>query len=102
MRPLPYPDADRLVVVDADVLGVTSAGISGGEAIDLRNEAGLFDGLAALVSVDAHVNVDGEMERVPAVSATDDALWLLGAAPLALGRHSRCGRTQAKRASTVS
>ena len=49
-------------------------------------EAGLFDGLAALVSVDAHVNVDGEMERVPAVSATDDALWLLGAAPLALGR----------------
>ena len=85
-RPLPYADAERLVIVDADARNVRNAGISGGEAIDLRQQPNLFDGLAYVVGVDAHVNVDGEMERVNAVSATDDALHLMGAVPLALGR----------------
>ena len=84
-RPLPYPAPNRLVVVDADWGGIRGAGISGGEAIDLAAERDLFEDLAHLVPVDAHVTVDGEMERVPAISASDGALHLLGATP-ALGR----------------
>lgn len=86
LRGLPYPAADRLVVVDADVRGVTAAGISGAEAIDLRSETGLFERLATIVRVDAHLTSDGEYEQVPAASATDDALPMLGAERLAYGR----------------
>jgi putative ABC transport system permease protein len=85
-RALPYPDADRLVVVDAEVRGAARAGLSGGETLDLQAEPDLFDGLAYVIGVDAHLNIDGEMERVAAVSASDDALPLLGAVPLSLGR----------------
>ena len=85
-RPLPYPDADRLVVLDADGPGQSYSGVSHAEIIDLRVEPRLFDGVAYIVGVEAHVNVGGEMERVAAVSASDDALPLLGAMPLALGR----------------
>jgi predicted permease len=85
-RPLPYPGGDRLVVLDADARGQANVGIAFAEIIDLRAEAHLFDGIAYIVGVDAHVNVNGDMERVPAVSASDDALHLLGAVPMALGR----------------
>ena len=88
-RPLPYPDGDRLVVLDADARGQATVGMAHAEIIDLRAEAQLFDGIAYIVGVDAHVDVDGEMERVPAVSASDDALHLLGAVPMALGRPLR-------------
>jgi predicted permease len=85
-RPLPYPSSDRLVVVDADFAGTRQAGVSGAEANDLSVERDLFERLAHVAPVDAHVTVDGEMERVPAMSATDDALALLGAVPMAMGR----------------
>jgi predicted permease len=85
-RDLPYPEAERLVVVDADVRGVAAAGLAGGEAADLRQEPGLFDGLAKISSVDAHVIEAGDWERVAAASAGDDALRLLGGSPVAYGR----------------
>ena len=85
-RPLPYPNADRLVAINADARGVTNAGVAPGEAWDLR--AGLRS--VTLVSqangVDASLNVDGAMERVAAASVTDDVLPLLGADPMWLGR----------------
>jgi predicted permease len=85
-QPLHYPQAERLVVVDADADGVRGAGVSHAESRDLRLETGVFDALAWLTGVDAHVNAGGEMERVAAASVTNDGLPLLGAAPLALGR----------------
>jgi predicted permease len=85
-RALPYPDPARLVVVDAEVRGAPRAGLAGGETLDLQAEPHLFDGLAYIIGVDAHLTIDGEMERVAAVSASDDALPLLGAVPMAWGR----------------
>jgi predicted permease len=85
-RPLPYPDVDRLVLIDSEVRGVRDIGIADAEGRDLRAEAALFDRLGHLVTVDAHVNVGGEMERVVAASATDDVLVMLGAMPMTLGR----------------
>ena len=72
-RPLPYPSPDRLVVVDADFGGVRQAGISGAEASDLSAERDLFDGLAQVVPVDAHVTVEGEMDDISGVGQTQAA-----------------------------
>ena len=91
-RPLPYPEAERLVVVDADARGVTNAGLSGGETQDLEAEPNLFDRVAHFSAVDANVTVDDEMERVWAASATDDMLDMLGAAPLASGEAVRASQ----------
>lgn len=88
-RPLPYPDASRIVVVDTVTRDSRSMSVADAEALELRAETDLFDRLANIATVDAHVEVDGEMERVPAASATDDALLTLGAEPLSLGRPLR-------------
>ena len=85
-RPLPYPTADRLMIIDSEVRGVRDMGVSDAEAVDIRAESNLFDQLANIVTVDAHVDVAGEMERAIAASASDDALLMLGAVPMALGR----------------
>lgn len=90
-RPLPYPDPDRLVILDADYGGAPSAGISAAEAVDLRAEPNLFDGVATIVGNEAHVTIDGEMAHFVAASASDDALPLLGT-PLALGRPLEASR----------
>jgi putative ABC transport system permease protein len=84
-RPLPYPSAERLVVVDADLGAARSAGLSISEAIDLRAQRDLFDRFATILGPDASVTIDGEMQHVSSVLATDDALALFGA-PLMLGR----------------
>ena len=88
-RALPYPDADRLVVLRVDARGVVNAGASPAELRDLSERARLLGSLAAINGVDAHVNVDGVYERVAAASATDGVLPLLGAVPLAHGRTLR-------------
>ena len=85
-RPLPYPDADRLVIVQARARGVEDAGVAPGELVDLRAGSRQLDSLQSIVGVDAHVEADGEHERVAAASATDGLLPLLGAEPPALGR----------------
>jgi putative ABC transport system permease protein len=85
-RPLPYPDADRLVAIEVDARGVTSAGAAPDEARDLRAGLRSLTRVSLATGVDASLNVDGAMERVAAASATDDVLPLLGADPMWLGR----------------
>jgi predicted permease len=85
-RPLPYPQPERIVVLESEVRGTDGMGVADAEAMDLRAESGLFDQVANIATVDAHVNVDGEMERVVAASVTDDALLILAAEPMAMGR----------------
>jgi predicted permease len=91
-RPLPYPDADRLVAIEVDARGVTGAGAAPDEAVDLRARLRSLTRVSLANGVDASLNVDGVMERVAAASATDDVLPLLGADPMWLGRplsHTR-------------
>jgi predicted permease len=85
-RPLPYPDADRLVAIEVDTRGVTSAGAAPEEVLDLRAGLRSLTRVSMATGVDASLNVDGVMERVAAASATDDVLPLLGADPMWLGR----------------
>ena len=88
-RPLPYPDADRLVVLRVDARGVANAGATPGEVLDLRARSRFLAAVEAINGVDAHVGVAGEYERVAAASVTDGVLPLLGATPLAAGRPLR-------------
>ena len=85
-RDLPYPDAERLVLVTSDARGLRGASLAGGELQELSAEHDVFDRLAAIYRVNAHVAIDGDMENVPSASATPGALEALGAWPLAHGR----------------
>ncbi len=85
-RSLPYPDAGRIVAIEADTQGIASAYALTGNVLDLRAQSRLVTHIASVDGRDASLTVDGVMERVAAARATDDLLPLLGAAPLALGR----------------
>ena len=85
-RALPYPDAARIVVVEADMRGLASAYSSAGAVFDVRSASRLITSIAQVEGRDASLEIDGVMERVTAARVTDDLLPLLGATPLTLGR----------------
>jgi predicted permease len=85
-RSLPYPDADRIVVVEADTRDLPSAYQSSGAIFDVRDGSRLIASVAQAEGRDASLAIDGVMERVAAARVTDDLLPLLGGAPLPLGR----------------
>jgi putative ABC transport system permease protein len=85
-RSLPYPDAPRIVVIEADTRALPSAYSSSGAVFDVRAQSRLITSIAGAEGRDASLEIDGVMERVAAARVTDDLLPLLGATPLALGR----------------
>jgi putative ABC transport system permease protein len=85
-RSLPYPDAARIVVIEADTRALPSAYSSSGAVFDVREQSRLIAGIAQAEGRDASLLIDGVMERIAAARVTDDLLPLLGAAPLTLGR----------------
>jgi putative ABC transport system permease protein len=85
-RSLPYPDAARIVVVEADTRGLPTAYSSSGAVFDVRTQSRLITSIAQVEGRDASLEIDGVMERVAAARVTDDLLPLLGATPLMLGR----------------
>ena len=87
IRPLPFPNPDRLVRIAADARATSgrNIGISQPELDDLRDRAGIFDGVTALWPVSASF-VGGERpERIEVMVTSANYFQLLGAAP-ALGR----------------
>jgi putative ABC transport system permease protein len=85
-RSLPYPDAGRIVAIEADTTALPSASASSGEVFDVRAQSRLITNIAQAEGRDASLEIDGAMERVAAARVTDGLLPLLGATPLALGR----------------
>jgi putative ABC transport system permease protein len=85
-RSLPYPDAGRIVVIEADTRALPSAYSSSGPVFDVRAQSRLITSIAQVEGRDASLEIDGVMERVAAARVTDDLLPLLGATPLTLGR----------------
>ena len=84
-RPLPYAAADTLVVLETTLGGITDSGLSGREAHEILARTRRFAALAIVNGVDAHVEIDGEVERVAAASVSEGFLHALGLMP-ALGR----------------
>ena len=87
MRPLPYPNADRLVRVTADFTGMNTAdiGLSQPELIDYRERSGLFDAVAGIWAIDANLTQVDEPERVEVLLASPNYFDVLGVRPQ-LGR----------------
>jgi putative ABC transport system permease protein len=80
-RPLPYPDPDRLVVIDVDARGVEHAGASAGEILDLRARSRTLERIAAINPVAAHVDAGDEVIGAAAANVSDDLLPALGVLP---------------------
>ncbi|MEX2271401.1 MAG: ABC transporter permease [Vicinamibacterales bacterium] len=80
-RPLPYADGERLVILDSTWRGLPHAGLSPREISDLRRDSRTLSHLAVVNGVGAHVEIDGEVEFVPAASVSADLLPSLGARP---------------------
>jgi putative ABC transport system permease protein len=87
IRPLPFPNPDRLVRIAADARATNgrNIGISQPELGDLRDSAGVFEGVTAIWPVSASF-VGGERpERIEVLVTSANYFQLLGAAPQ-LGR----------------
>jgi putative ABC transport system permease protein len=86
LAPLPYPDADRLVLIE-EARGDGEPGTTGYSSFDaLRHEQGSFDGIAAFAGWSAILAGDGrDAERVIGARVTWDYFSTVGLRP-SLGR----------------
>jgi predicted permease len=92
LKPLPYPEPDRLVAVWHDAPGAAGlAGVAGGlnlspsMLVTYREHNRSFDKIGLWVPINGSVTGLGEPEQVPAVIVTGQVLPAFGVAPL-LGR----------------
>jgi putative ABC transport system permease protein len=85
-KPLPYPGAERLVLLNSISRTGTPGGVKPYEIRQLKERSRTIDTIAVVSGVSANLNINGELERVFAVSANVEALSLLGADPPAFGR----------------
>jgi putative ABC transport system permease protein len=85
LRPLPYPEADRLVVFSLARDGQPGSNFSDPEIIDIRGETAAFQSVAAFRQSNPLLGSVDQPERVECTLASSDLLPLLGVQPL-LGR----------------
>src|SRR5437868_3124830 len=87
IRPLPFPNPDRLVRIaaDAKATGGRNIGFSQPELEDLRDRAGIFDAVTAVWPVSASFVGGTRPERIEVLATSANYFQLLGAAPQ-LGR----------------
>ena len=81
IRPLPFPNPDRLVRIaaDATATGGRNIGIAQPELVDLANRAGVFDGVSALWPVSASFVGGSRPERIEVLVTSPNYFQLLGA-----------------------
>ena len=87
VRPLPYADADRLVMIWDDMTGERRSGHAPAPAewLEWRRHQTVFTDVAATQPADATLSGDGEAEQVAARKATASLWSVLGVKPL-IGR----------------
>ena len=81
LRPLPYRDADRLMVIWGDLKrpGLNGIPASAGEYVDYRDRSHAFEQVAAYDTVGFNLTGGGEPERVEGAVVTTTFFSLLGA-----------------------
>ena len=81
LRPLPYRDADRLMVIWGDLKrpGLNGIPASAGEYVDYRDRSHAFEQVAAYDTVGLNLTGGGEPERVEGAVVTTTFFSLLGA-----------------------
>jgi len=88
LRPLPYPDADRLVILwnRSPGLNITQDWFSTAQYFDVRDGHSGFDAVAIAIGANDNLAGDGvEPERVGCIRVSSNLLPMLGA-DLAIGR----------------
>ena len=87
LRPLPYHDADRLVLVlqASPKLGLSSWGVSHADFAAYREQNRSFESLALVGGSGANLTGNGEPERLSSANVTADFFKVLGMNPI-LGR----------------
>ncbi len=87
LRPLPYPDADRLVVPCTIFQRYNDdrGSVAFADVMDWKAQGSLFDGVAAFHSSSADITEGEEPERVPAL-LVDDVYFRVMGTPALLGR----------------
>jgi predicted permease len=102
LKPLPFTQPDRLVVVDhgSAALGVTSIGAAPFLYYTYREDARAFQDVAMYTTSTESVTGIGEPEEIRSLIATDGLLPILGVAP-ALGRAFTKEEDSPKGAETV-
>ena len=84
-RPLPYQDADRLVIVwnRSPGLGSTEDWFSTAQYFDIRTSHSGFEQIAIAIGANYNLTGDGNPERVGAVRLSSNLLPMLGVQPVA-------------------
>ena len=80
LRPLPFPDPERLVRVLSTVRG-SEAAVSPPDFADWRRMARSFSGMAAMSTASAALSGDGVAEQVPDAQVTADFFRVMGVTP---------------------
>lgn len=90
LRPLPYKDADRIVVLNHHDTrtGITKEFVALGDVVDMAARARSFDAIGTYSPAQVTINGLGDPFRVPAVIATAAAFKTLGV-DIELGRGIR-------------
>ncbi len=88
LRPLPYPNHDRLVRVEERHPGSSAANFTYASFLDLRREAKTIENTAAFRPWSFNLAGEGEPEQVPGAMVSGDFFSVLGSTPL-LGRMIR-------------
>lgn len=85
LRPLPYADPDRLVMVWETVAGNDRRSVAPGNYVDWRDQNKTFAGMSAAFNGNFNLTGDGEPERIDGATITSTLMDVLGV-PAQLGR----------------
>src|SRR5690606_12581172 len=81
LRPLPYADPDRLVILwnRSPGLGIAEDWFSTAQYFDIRTTARSFEQVAVAIGSNVNLTGDGEPERVGTVRVSSNLLPMIGA-----------------------
>jgi predicted permease len=84
LRPLPYKNADRQVILwnTSPGLGITEDWFSTAQYFDIKNGQQSFEDVAIAIGANSNLTGDGEPERVGTIRVSSNLLPMLGARPL--------------------
>jgi predicted permease len=87
LRPLPYPDPERLVILwnRSPGLGIKEDWFSTAQYFDVKNGAPSLEQTGLVYGANETITGDGEAERISTIRMSSNVLPMLGATPL-LGR----------------
>src|SRR4051794_14430270 len=87
LRPLPYPEPERLVILwnRSPGLGIAEDWFSTAQFIDVRNAGSSLEAVALAYGANESLTGAGEPERVSTIRVSSNLLPMLGATPV-LGR----------------